>query len=255
MIKIGISVALSPPDPHRLYFKTKTLLYVEESLSHWINSQGALAFPVPTLNPNQGLHFRDLVRELDGLILQGGADVSPKSYGEIPLKPEWSGDYTRDCYEISLLLEFLAVRKPVLGICRGAQILNVAMGGTLYQDIETQIPGSLRHRNAEVYDQNFHRVNFADESWLQKIYPGASTEIQVNSIHHQSIRKTGNKVNIAATCPADGVIEAIRLDSETFAAAVQWHPEFMNSSDPSLLDSTPLLENFLDHVRKRKEEF
>ena len=172
MLKIGVSACFFHADPTRPIFKGKTLLYLEQSIANWVNLQGALAFMLPPANPQSAIKTRDLVQEMDGLILQGGSDVAPESYGEKPLKPEWAGDYLRDCYEIELLKEFMAKKKPVLGVCRGAQLVNVAFGGTLYQDIPTQLPGALVHRNWDIYDQNFHSLRFEANSRLGRIYSG-----------------------------------------------------------------------------------
>jgi len=128
-LRIGFSACFYHPDPSRPIFKGKTLLYVEESLVHWVMREGAFCFMIPTTIQGGEVSIPVLVSELDSLILQGGSDVSPRSYGESPLKPEWSGDFVRDQYEIALTREFLAQKKPVLGICRGAQLMNVAFGG------------------------------------------------------------------------------------------------------------------------------
>src|SRR4051812_42144891 len=105
MLKIGISSCVFHPDPQRPVFKGKTLYYIEQSSAHWVNSENALAFMIPPIKPDSKVRLENVVNEMDGLILHGGADVSPKSYGETPLQPEWSGDYTRDRYEIELLQE------------------------------------------------------------------------------------------------------------------------------------------------------
>ena len=144
MLKIGLSAGFFHPDPKRDLFKGKTLQYSEQSILHWVmshESRGkpaalAVVIPSPEGDTRRGrVTAADYARELDGLVLQGGADVCPASYDEVPMKPEWNGDRIRDLYEIGLLNAFMAAGKPVLGICRGAQIINVAFGGTLYQDI------------------------------------------------------------------------------------------------------------------------
>ena len=119
--------------------------------------------PSPAGDTQKGdVTLADYADWLDGLVLQGGADVSPTSYGETPLQPKWGGDRIRDDYEIALLDAFAERGKPVLGICRGLQLINVAFGGTLLQDIATQQPGALEHRDAEIYDRNFHGVEFVE---------------------------------------------------------------------------------------------
>ncbi|MBI2809591.1 MAG: gamma-glutamyl-gamma-aminobutyrate hydrolase family protein [Candidatus Melainabacteria bacterium] len=249
MLKIGVSACFFHSDPLRPIFKGKTLLYMEESMAHWIQSQGALPFLIPTAHTSGGIRLRDYISFLDGLILHGGSDVSPQSYGEVALKPEWNGDFIRDQYEIELMKEAISKDKPVLGICRGAQLMNVAFGGTLYQDIPSQLPGKLVHRNWDVYDQNFHQVEFKQGGRLEKIYVG-TPQRKINSIHHQGLKDLGKDLEVEAVAP-DGVIEAIRLKSEKYAVAVQWHPEFHSVDDSTLLPSANLLQDFLDEIRKR----
>ena len=233
MKKIGLSACFFHADPKRPVFKGKTLLYLEQSMSHFIMREKALAYLIPAPEEAGPVSLAELAEELDALVLQGGSDVSPMSYGETPLKPEWAGDYVRDQYEIALVREFMFRQKPVLGICRGAQLLNVALGGTLYQDIETQLPGSLCHRNWDIYDQNFHDILFED-----------GRRAKVNSVHHQALKTLGKRVVVEARAP-DGIVEAIRVQGYKFAAAVQWHPEFQDRKDKSLLDGSPLMKEFL----------
>lgn len=196
--------------------------------------------------------LKELVQEMDGLVLHGGSDVAPKSYGEEPLKPEWAGDYVRDQYEIALLKEFMAQGKPTLGICRGAQLVNVAFGGTLYQDIATQRPDAVDHRNWEIYDQNFHDVKFAEGSGLSRLYPGISTA-KINTVHHQAVKDLGKGLVAEATSVPDGIIEAIRFKGPDWVCAVQWHPEFHDATDKSLLDGKPLLADFLKQAQQRRK--
>ncbi len=251
-LKLGISTCFFHPDLTRPIFKGKTLVYAEQSLTHWAMSQGALAYLIPPPKEGGPVSIADLANELDGLILEGGSDVSPKNYGETPLKPEWNGDYIRDVYETQLLKEFVKQGKPVLGVCRGAQLINVAYGGTLYQDIATQIPTARNHRDAEIYDQNFHMIQILSSSGLSKIYPEKTTA-KTNTIHHQAIKDLGKGLIAEAICSEDQVIEAIRLDSPNdWVFATQWHPEFHDAKDPTLLDSAPLLTDFLNAVRCRR---
>src|SRR5439155_25827904 len=150
-LKVGISACFFHADAQRPIFTGKTLQYVEQSIAHWVMSQGALAVMIPS--PAGDTQRGDVTLEhyaqwLDGLVLEGGSDLWPGSYDETPLKPQWSGDRIRDEYEIALARAFIATGKPVLGICRGLQLLNVAFGGTLLQDIPTQHPGAAKHRDA-----------------------------------------------------------------------------------------------------------
>jgi putative glutamine amidotransferase len=249
-MRIGISACFFHADPQRAIFKGKTLLYLEQSMSHWIMSEGVTAYLIPQPLEGGRVGYRELARELDGLVLQGGSDVSPKSYGETALKPEWNGDFIRDGYEISLLKEFLGQGKPVIGVCRGAQLMNVAFGGTLYQDIGTQLPAARNHRNWDIYDQNFHGLKLEAGSFLEKT--AASAARNINSIHHQAVKDLGKGLVVEARCDEDGVVEAIRHAGERFCLAVQWHPEFHDTTDKNLFDSKPLLRDFLKAATERR---
>ncbi len=240
-MKIGFSACYFHSDATRAVFKGKTLLYLEKSIPDWLFAQGALGFMVP---PASGLvSVESFAEELDGLILQGGSDVSPESYGEKPLKPEWQGDRIRDLYEIDLIRAFIKAKKPILGVCRGLQILNVALGGTLIQDIGTQIPHSFEHRNWDIYDQNFHEVRFEKNSKLERIYQTHSGK--VNSVHHQCIQKLSPSLKAEAWSIPDGIIEAISgISNDSYVYAVQWHPEF-NTSGDHCLNNKIILNDFL----------
>ncbi|MDX2020013.1 MAG: gamma-glutamyl-gamma-aminobutyrate hydrolase family protein [Deltaproteobacteria bacterium] len=250
-LRIGLSANLIHADPQRPLFKGKTLKFVEQQLSHWIMTEGALAYMVP-LPPSDGqLALEAYVQDLDALVLQGGADVSPASYGELPMRPEWSGDQVRDEYEMALIRMFLQVGKPVLGVCRGLQILNVAMGGSLYQDINTQLEGSRVHRDWEIYDQNFHNIRIVRPSHLAKLYPTTAIG-RVCSVHHQAIKALGKGLVVEASSVEDNVVEAVRLTGPTWVYGVQWHPEWHDVNDTSLMDSRPLLRDFLAAAAQRK---
>lgn len=249
-IRIGLSSCFFHADQKRPIFKGKTLLYLEESMAHWISSSGALAYMIPTRVAPHSL--KALAQDLDALVLQGGSDVSPKSYGEVPLKPEWAGDYTRDQYELDLIHHFRELKKPILGICRGAQIINVAFGGTLYQDIETQVAESLHHRDWEMYEANTHKIRILPETGLSHLYPGLKTA-KINSVHHQAINRIGLGLMVEAKSAVDDIIEAVRFSGkDSYIFAVQWHPEFQRDDDPTLLHRRPILNDFLEAIHAQR---
>jgi putative glutamine amidotransferase len=153
----------------------------------------------------------------------------------------------RDAYEIALVRTFVAAGKPVFGICRGLQLINVAYGGTLYQDIATQHPGALTHRDAQAYDQNFHALEIAPNSRLSQL--GISVfSYKINSIHHQGIKDLAAGFVVEARCPDDGIVEAIRHTGSAWIAGVQWHPEFHRAAD-GVVNDAPLLQDFLNAAR------
>jgi putative glutamine amidotransferase len=257
-LRIGLSARIMHHVPRELGFRGKTLQYLEQSVAHWIMRQGALVFMVPTLETGSSLvrsrvSVSSYVRELDGLVLQGGADVAPVSYGEEPLRKEWSGDRVRDLYEIDFFWEFVIQQKPVLGICRGAQLINVAMGGSLYQDIATQVETSLAHVDVDAYDEHHHDVTFVPGSRLAQLYAGIA-EGRVTSIHHQSVKALGNGLVVEARSPSDNVVEAVRWTGSSYVLGLQWHPEFHRGDDGRLLDGGPILLEFLDAARRRRQD-
>lgn len=257
--RIGVAPCFFHADPQRPIFKGKTLLYAEESLTHWLQRGGALPLLLPT--PAGEVTIGDLLDEVEGLVLQGGSDVCPGCYGEEPLKPEWGGDSVRDQYEIALVRACLERDLPVLGVCRGMQVMNVALGGSLWQDVASQAPQCLAHRDWSVYDQLFHEVRFEPGSWIARLYGSDGQGRRVNTIHHQAVRRLGQGLVAEAVSPADGIVEAVRYDSDgngdpaaarPWAYGVQWHPEFQDPDDPSLLHGAPILAAFLRAVESRR---
>ncbi len=252
-LRIGVSARLLYQVPPELGFRNKNLQYIEQSLVHWIMEHGAVAFMVPAVahdskHAARHLKVEYVVRELDALVLQGGADVAPQTYGQTPIDTRWEGDVVRDRYELSLLRAFLAQKKPVLGVCRGAQLLNVAFGGTLYQDIPTQCPGAHAHVDTELYDQLEHEVTFLQGSALTNLYPTAS-QLKVTSIHHQAVAELGKGMVVEAVSTLDGLVEAIRWTGDAYARGVQWHPEFHHGRH-ALADSSPIMLDFLQASRR-----
>ncbi len=244
--KIGVSACFFYPDPARAAFAPKTLQYVEQSVPHWIMSGGALPVMIPspageTARGDVGL--ADYAQWLDGLVLHGGSDVWPGSYGEAPIRDAWQGDRNRDAYEIALVHAFVQAGKPVFGICRGLQLINVAFGGSLYQDLGTQHPQALAHRDAQVYDLNFHPIELVAGTRLAQLLAGQQRH-RVNSVHHQGIKSLARDFVVEARSPQDGIIEAIRMAGAAWVAGVQWHPEF-HRQEHGTLDDAPILQDFL----------
>lgn len=255
-LKIGLSACFQHADPARSLFTGKTLQYVEQTIAHWLMSAGAMVvmIPCPTGETARGdvtlAHYADW---LDGVVMHGGADVWPGSYGEEPLRPEWVGDRVRDLYDLAVVEAFEQAGKPIFGVCRGLQLINVAFGGSLYQDIETQHPGAHIHRNALTYDQHFHDVDIVPGTHLAGMYPGVR-HTRVNSIHHQGIKKLAPGFEIEAWSRPDGVPEAIRRNPAfggSYIAATQWHPEFHRPGGDTLDDSA-ILHDFLNACTRAK---
>jgi putative glutamine amidotransferase len=253
-LKIGVSARIFHPQPNSVGIYSKTLQYLEESVARWVMSRDVLVLMVPTVDKEGLIHrsnirLSDYAKHLDGLVLQGGADVAPETYGEEPINPEWAGDRVRDVYEMELLHEFMEAGKPVLGICRGAQLINVAMGGTLYQDINTLVPDTFEHRSEKHYDANIHTVRIEPGSGLAKLYPGIEIA-RINSIHHQAVKALGRDLKVEARSEPDQMVEAIRWSGRGYVFGVQWHPEFMQPGDETVLSPVPILDDFLTAVRK-----
>ena len=181
---------------------------------------------VPVMLPltRDGDALARLAAGLDGLLVTGGPDVDPALYGvpdggqaECPL---------RDEVEAALLRLFWQENKPILGICRGCQILNVTMGGILWQDLPTQHPSDVCHRMERPYDRPAHGVTVSGP--LAAVLGAA--EIGVNSCHHQAIRQTAPELTAMAVA-GDGVVEAVFAPEKRFVWGVQWHPEMMPETD------------------------
>lgn len=279
-LKIGLSACFLHPDDARPIFRGKTLLYAEESMMRWVADAGALPLMVP--RATAALPARDIVRAIDGLILQGGSDVSPRNYGEEPARPEWGGDPIRDAYEMELFRLCLEEDRPVLGVCRGLQVMNVALGGSLYQDVPTFHPGHRVHRDGVRYDRLGHALAVEPGSLLaswcrragdrpaqaQASSDGGSLLFRVNTVHHQAIKALGRDLVAEARSVPDGIVEAIRYAPKTggqpFAYGVQWHPEFMRDVVPDetpdgigagtqpLFDSATVLQAFFEEVQQRR---
>jgi putative glutamine amidotransferase len=256
---IGISSNFMHADPQRPVFKGMTLQYVEERMALSIYHAGAVPVGLPDLKDRAATEA--LLLRVDGLVLAGGADLAPQSYGEEPLRPEWGGDPLRDAYELRLVQAARARALPILGVCRGIQLLNVALGGRLYQDITTQREAALVHRDWHQYDALGHELRLDPESWICRVYGGA-TALHVNSVHHQGLRELAPPLRATAWAP-DGIVEAVEMkDGREWIMGVQWHPEWLettpHASDPLVAaggraSGSALFEAFVDECRTRAE--
>ncbi len=186
-----------------------------------------------------------LVGKLDALLFSGGEDIAPRRYGMEP-SPHLGGvDERRDASELTLFRVAVAQRKPIFGICRGHQLLNVAMGGTLYQDLASEYPHALEHSAfpARCIEDPIHAVSVEPGSPLERILDGLT--FQVNSAHHQAVKEPGRGMEVIARAP-DGVIEATWCPDLPFCLSVQWHPEAMVPKDPLMYR---LFEAFVEAAR------
>ena len=183
----------------------------------------------------------DLIKRIDGLLVSGGGDIDPQRFNGI-LHPKVDHvSHERDILEIALVHTALAMEKPLLAICRGIQVLNVALGGTLYTHIEDQLENAFKHDWYPDFprDKYTHTVSLKCESKLDQIYK--ADEIRVNSLHHQGIARIGKGLTATAYAP-DGLVEGLEVYGAAFAVGVQWHPECL-PNDPG---TQSLFKAFID---------
>lgn len=164
-----------------------------------------------------------IAAQIDGLYVTGGNDIDPAYYGEQPMEGLGRLDPTRDQFEVALIQAMLTLGKPVLGVCRGAQILNVVLGGTMYQDIASQVTNAtIQHRQQAPAGHPFHDVEITKDSLLFRIT--GETSIRVNSRHHQANKEPGEGL-VFSGFSSDGIVEAVESTTHPFVLGVQWHPE------------------------------
>ena len=208
----------------------------------WVMSQryvvtltqaGALPWMLPLVVDDEAT-MRAMYERLDGIFLPGGADVDPSSYGA-PRHPKCDArtDTSRDRLELAFVRWAIAEGKPVLGVCRGLQIINLATGGTLWQDLADECPEADKHDyfpfdGRYARDHAAHPVRLGDPSRLRALF--GCDELPVNSMHHQGVRTLGEGLVVTATAP-DGVIEAVEGTGDAFLVGVQWHPEALTDRD------------------------
>ncbi len=225
--------------PTRALARDQILFYSAPSTySHALELAGGAPVLIP-LNLGEET-LRAIFARLDGLLLHGGVDIHPKEFGEAVEPFCGEIDVARDAVELRLTRWALLDQLPVLGICRGIQVLNVAAGGSLYQDTRTQLGNVLdhAHRPGEPYNRLTHSVEMQADSLLARAL--GTTRLDVNSLHHQSLKQIALGFHIVARAP-DGVVEGIEADMPPwnvpaqFALGVQFHPEWLVDDDARMV--------------------
>ena len=217
---IGISVNVSPPDdPKRSFSKSSALHYIQEPYLRFVEKGGGTPIMLPVINDLEQVD--SMVERLDGVIIIGGVDVDPKLYGEQNTHSQ-GVDRRRDDFEIRLIHEARNRQIPLMCICRGMQVLNVGLGGSLYQDIPKSFEGALKHTRKPEEPETFHRTRLTADSFLNQIFD--AEEFRINSSHHQSVRVPGEGLRIVSRAP-DGIVEAVQHVSDRCTVGIQWHPE------------------------------
>jgi len=216
---------------------------IQQAYLDAILTAGGLPILLPTSLPINALP--ELVNRFDGFVLSGGGDVDPALYSGHLDTTIHSIDPERDAFELALIPLVLAADKPLLAICRGVQVLNVALGGSLYEDIASALPAAQRHDWYPNYPRDYlaHTVEVEPGSRLARIL--GTRKLRTNSLHHQAIRQPAPALEVVAHAE-DGVIEAVELPEKRFAIGVQWHPE--------CLPEAPAMQRlFLEFVRASRE--
>jgi putative glutamine amidotransferase len=200
--------------------------YCRRNYIRGVGQAGGVPLLLPPLTDRD--EIRTCAGRLDALLLSGGGDLHPLLFGEQPHWQLGEFDPERDEFEIQMLRLMMDLNKPVLGICRGIQVINVALGGTLYQDLASQQPQSLQHKQEASRRYPNHTVAVSPGSRLSAILGVA--RLQVNSLHHQAIKDIASGLTVTARA-GDGVIEGIETPGRPWLVGVQWHPEGMWEHD------------------------
>ncbi len=220
---IGVSTSITvATSPERAYVNSAYLRAIQEA--------GGVPVPLPPQLSERA--FEILAEGLSGFLLTGGGDIDPARFGEAPHPTLYDVAPARDALEISAVAFAMDRSRPILAICRGIQVLNVALGGSLYQDVGTEPGTEIQHSQKEPRDQPTHAVKIHPGSRLAHVL--GTEQLEVNSMHHQAVRAPGKELLPVAWAP-DGIIEGLEVDDpERFVLGVQWHPEeLVGHSDPA----------------------
>lgn len=205
-----------------LWDSPKNSIWMLPGYQQGIEAAGGIPLILPLTEDRESL--LSILGIIDGILFTGGHDISPKLYNQT--KSEFCSELcpTRDTMETVLFTEgVLNQSKPAFGICRGLQFFNAILGGTLYQDIPSQMPAEISHQQKPPYDEPIHSVSITPDTPLHQLL--SCSTLMVNSYHHQAIHKLAPLLTAMATAP-DGITEAVYMKEKPFVWAVQWHPEF-----------------------------
>ncbi len=213
-----------------------------------IKQTGGIPVVLPYIEEESAI--AQLVAHIDGLYLAGGNDVDPSYFGEEPHPQLREVNPTRDAFEVQLVGQMVSQNKPVLGICKGCQIINIALGGDIYQDIKSQMKQSLvQHQQKSLHLYSTHMIDLVKTSQLHRII--GKDSIRVNSRHHQAIRTLGKDV-VVSSHARDGLIESIESTTYDFVLGVQWHPESLLAANDA--PSLQLYTTFIKKCQLQKSE-
>ncbi len=226
-------------------FPGQDMLMSTMDYSRSIEWAGGVPVAIPVLEDEE--YIDEIAKKMDGFVFTGGPDINPMNYGQSFKKGLGLIVPERDEFEFKLFKKALQLNKPILGICRGFQLMNVYFGGTLHQDISSNQLTNLEHvgKMGPKFCKS-HKVSILEESNLFKAL--RQKEIYVNSFHHQAVDKVGEGLQVTATAE-DGIIEALEHNDYLFLVGIQWHPEMMTEVHKEQLD---LFQLFIDTINKNK---
>ncbi len=237
--RIGISTNYHTVDKGK--FLGMERIYINKDYVDAVIKAGGIPILLPPAEDSDIIHtYTGLC---DGFILSGGGDINPLLYGEIP-HPQLEEIHTGlDRAQWALTEAILKTKKPLLAICRGIQLLNVVLGGTLWQDISVAGHSAMLHSQTGPRADKFHRIKIVPDSILEKLF---GDQLEVNSFHHQCLKTLGSHLKITATT-SDGIIEAVEMTDHPFVLGIQWHPEMLLSGSDEML---PLFRELITHCNK-----
>ena len=220
---IGIA-ALVNQSPQDTAFKNYVRHFCGDAFVLKVREADGVPLIIPYINEFTESMVSDYISSVDSLLLTGGGDIDPTLYGEDKIPECGKTDILLDKFHIALVKEAIKQKKPVFGICRGCQLINIALHGTMHQDLG--IHKEFRnHFNLETYERTSHKISIKDGTILKGMIPLESTD--VNSLHHQAIKKVSPSLIVSAVSE-DGVVEAVESkEGDSFILGVQWHPETM----------------------------
>ena len=227
---IGVTANVSlRGDPKRTFSKNTDIHLIQDDYIEFIETAGGVPILLPVIGNLR--EVASLVERVDGIIITGGVDVDPTYYGEENTH-SLGVNQQRDTFELKLIEEARKRKVPIMAICRGSQVLNIAFGGSLYQDIPTSVKDSVKHTREADDPETFHKARLIGNSFLNEIF--GAEEITINSSHHQAVRKPGEGLTVI--CKAvDGIVEAFQCRQDFCTVGVQWHPERLHD-DPVQID-------------------